>query len=146
FGQQPTSWQSAQFWIFTATVVLLVLGNLVYQLARLGYLLRRDSHSACSREELIAIYDRPARPLAILIPSYKEELSVLLQTVLSAALMEYPVRRVVVLLDDPPDSVGDDLKALSQARELIKDLNCKFAKYNQILQAEHQLFRNRSAA
>jgi cellulose synthase/poly-beta-1,6-N-acetylglucosamine synthase-like glycosyltransferase len=38
--------------------------------------------------------------LLCLVPSYKEELRTVRQTVL-AALQEYPDRRVVLLIDDP---------------------------------------------
>src|SRR5260370_41067846 len=53
------------------------------------------------RDALEGVYDRPARSLTFLVPSYKEELRIVRQTLLSAALQEYPNRRVVLLIDDP---------------------------------------------
>src|SRR5262249_8013512 len=65
-------------------------------------------------------------PLVILIPSYKEEERVLLQTVLSAALVEYPERRIVALLDDPPHGEAADLVKLDASRLLIDELHGLF--------------------
>jgi cellulose synthase/poly-beta-1,6-N-acetylglucosamine synthase-like glycosyltransferase len=95
-------WHSLETFVFVVVVALLISGNVVYHVSRLGYLYRRRTHRAASRDILEAIYDSPAPAVSILVPSYKEEARVLLQTVLSVALMEYPHRRVVVLLDDPP--------------------------------------------
>jgi cellulose synthase (UDP-forming) len=126
--------------LFVAIVVLLVCGNLVYQFARLGYLRRRLAHQPTSREALEAIYDGEASRLGILIPSYKEERRVLLQTILSVALMEYPLRRVAVLLDDPPRSTGKDLAELNAARTLITELNESFAVRARALHRQHLTF------
>ena len=41
--------------------------------------------------------------LTALVPSYQEEPGVVLMTLLSTALQEYPDLRVVLLIDDPPD-------------------------------------------
>src|SRR5947209_9795393 len=57
--------------------------------------------------------------VSILIPSYKEEPRVVRQTLLSAALQDYPHRRVVLLIDDPPDPSGEeDKRALLATRAL----------------------------
>src|SRR5262245_49771980 len=91
---------SLEFVVFATVCLGLLYGSLVYQLARERYLARSFRHVPPERSELEAVYTRPVKPLAILIPSYKEEERVLLQTVISAALVEYPERRIVVLLDD----------------------------------------------
>ncbi len=89
---------------FIAIVYFFVYGNLVYLLARLGYLSRRMAHREAERAELEAPFDRENPPsLTVLIPSYREEKRVVMQTLLSAALMEYPRRRIVLLIDDPPN-------------------------------------------
>src|SRR6266566_2856249 len=136
-GSQATSrWHSVETFVFVGLVILLVSGNLVYHFSRLGYLYRRQAHRAAPRELLEGIYDSPAPRLGILIPSYKEETRVLLQTILSVALMEYPHRRVVVLLDDPPNSTGDDLVALHEARRLVRELHEYFAKRERLIARE----------
>ena len=46
---------------------------------------------------------RERRPsITVLVPSYREEPQVIRRTLLSAALLEYPDVRIVLLIDDPP--------------------------------------------
>ncbi|HEX5140850.1 MAG TPA: glycosyltransferase family 2 protein, partial [Dehalococcoidia bacterium] len=53
------------------------------------------------------------------IPSYREDVRVIRQTLLSAALQEYPHLRVVLLLDDPPNPADPEhRRALERARAL----------------------------
>src|SRR3982751_300897 len=90
--------------VFIAIIQSLIYGNFLYQFARLGYLRRRMAHVPRSRNELESLYAGVAPSLAILVPSYKEEVSVVRKTLLSAALQDYPDRRVVLLVDNPPHS------------------------------------------
>ena len=129
--------------LFIFIVALLIYGNLVYHFSRVGHLHRRRTHAPASRANLEAIYDDPAPAISVLIPSYKEETRVLLQTVLSAALMEYPHRRVIVLFDDPPNATGGDLSALQEARRLVRQLNGSFAEYGQLFSGELERFMAR---
>jgi cellulose synthase/poly-beta-1,6-N-acetylglucosamine synthase-like glycosyltransferase len=109
--------------IFALIVGFLIYGNLVYQFARLGYMKRLLSHRSAPRQELDRIYDDEAPALAILVPSYKEETRIVKQTLLSAALQEYPNRRVVLLIDDPPTPRDQDsLSALLAARALPQEV------------------------
>ncbi len=82
----------------------LVYGGLVYQFARWGHYRRLISPDEPHPGRLDDLFAPDADPglLTVLVPSYREELEVVRQTVLSAALQEYPDRRVVVLVDDPP--------------------------------------------
>ena len=82
-------------------VGFLVYGNFGYQLARLGHLKRLSGHRPAAISELRK-FAQSAPELTILVPSYKEEIAVIRQTLLSAALQRYPNKRVVLLLDDPP--------------------------------------------
>jgi cellulose synthase (UDP-forming) len=105
---------------FILIVYFIVYGSVVYHVSRLGHWKRLAGHSRASRVEIEAIYDRDEPPaLAVLVPSYKEEERVVRQTLLSAALMEYPVRRVVLLIDDPPDPKSPaDAEQLARMRRL----------------------------
>ena len=132
--------------VFIVTVALLLCGNLVYQLARLGYLRRQSIHIPVPYPVLETVYDGHAPRLAILIPSYREEPRVLRQTVLSAALVEYPERRVAVLIDDPPDATGENRLALEAARRLVVELDEAFAARARDLQREHWRFLARAQA
>lgn len=104
---------------FIGIVYVLIYGNLVYQFARLGYLHRREAYRPAPPEVLEAVFEGPAPALVVLVPSYKEELRIVRQTLLSAALQEYPNRRLVLLIDDPPrPEAAGDVAALTATREL----------------------------
>jgi len=96
-----TPWDLARILAFVSVVLILIYGNLVYQVARLGYFLRRLRHQPLAFEELVAVEWATAPQVTILVPSYKEDQRTIRQTLLSAALQHYPNRRVVLLLDDP---------------------------------------------
>jgi cellulose synthase/poly-beta-1,6-N-acetylglucosamine synthase-like glycosyltransferase len=111
----------AEHSLFVLIVAVLIYGSLVYQITRLGYLHRRQRHQPASRNTLDAIFSDPVtvKPLTLLVPSYKEERRIIWQTVMSAALQEYPNRRVVLLIDNPPKpKQSTDIAQLAEAREL----------------------------
>ncbi|MGX1167919.1 cellulose synthase (UDP-forming) [Bradyrhizobium sp. USDA 372] len=131
--------------VFCAAVISLFYGNIVYQLTRLGEIRRHAAH----REE--ANHCRPAEDteaprISILIPSYKEQIPVIMQTVLSAALSEHPNRRITLLLDDPPTSKGADLAGLEAARALIFELHDLFRGMSQRFQTAAEDFNVRRAS
>lgn len=114
-------WQElAVHGIFLLIAALLVYGGLVYLFTRLGYIHRLRRHTPASREDLDTLLcDEQAPPLTVLVPSYKEERNVIYQTLLSAALQEYPRRQVVLLIDDAPNPhSAADMAQLAAAREL----------------------------
>ena len=105
--------------IFLLILAFLIYGSLVYQTTRLGYLARRRRHVPASHAALDALFDDERKPLTILVPSYKEDRRVIFQTLMSAALQEYPERRVVLLIDDPPHpTASSDMAQLAEARVL----------------------------
>jgi hypothetical protein len=60
--------------IYLLSAWYLMFGSVLYHLCRLGYLKRLGSHRAATRAELEAIYDAEhVPPLAVLVPSYREE-------------------------------------------------------------------------
>src|SRR5262245_48550591 len=105
--------------LFMLIVALLLWGNLVYQLTRLAYFLRRLNHRPAPASLLEEFSDGAVPPLTILVPSYKEEPQVVQRTLFSAALQDYPNRRVVLLIDDPPHPGNpDDGRALRRIQSL----------------------------
>jgi len=109
------------FIIFSVALLGLFYGNVVYQLTRLGQLRRHANHRD---EHIETLYHRDDQPAVnILVPSYKEQVSVVMQTIMSTCLSEYPNRRVTLLLDDPPLCSGADLLSLSATREIVFGLN-----------------------
>src|ERR1041385_4327024 len=125
---------------FLVTLPLLY-SNLVYQVSRLGALRREQAHRPQDQEELERIYGRSAPSLTVLIPSYMEQPQVLRQTVLSAALLEYPGRRIVVLIDDPPSDRASRAARL-QAGPSVEHMLSQEAMR---LQSELAAFRRRRA-
>ena len=100
-------------------VSLLTLSAVAYLLARLGHLQRIRSHRRVPRAVIDALFDVTNPTLTAIIPSYKEERRVIRQTLLSAALQEFPNIRVVLLIDDPPNTTDPDaMRQLDEARAL----------------------------
>ena len=123
------TWGAFEQSTFVGIVSVLIYGILIYLFARLGHLRRRESHQPTARAELETVFDTQAPALAILVPSYREEIHVVRQTLLSAALQEYPNRRVVLLIDDPiRPSDSKAAAALASARRLPTELNALFEK------------------
>src|SRR6266516_2364153 len=83
--------------LFVSIVGFLIYGNLIYQFTRIGYLKRIATHKPATPKELEDfLYKQVTPPLAILVPSYKEDVQVIKQTLLSAALQQYRHRRLGV--------------------------------------------------
>lgn len=109
--------------IFIFIAGFLIYGNLIYQFTRLGYFKRRVDFTPLHTRELRSIFKRNNRGLTILVPSYKEEPRVIAQTLLSAALQVCPERRVVLLIDNPPNpSDRQDQRLLEKTRALTTKL------------------------
>jgi cellulose synthase/poly-beta-1,6-N-acetylglucosamine synthase-like glycosyltransferase len=139
-------WTIATELLFALIFLFLIYGNLLYQLTRFGYLSRLRKHNSEPYSTLDAIY-RETRPpaVAMLIPSYKEELSVVRQSMLSCALQTYPKRHVVLLIDDPcqPSDVGD-LVALERMRRLPTEIQASLEVPAALCRAAYQEFRSRA--
>jgi len=83
-------------------------GNFLYQLTRIGYYSRlREHHGSRQTDQVpFGVHEPDAQTLSILIPTYKEELSTVQQTLYSAVLQNYPRMVVSVLIDDPDAAPG----------------------------------------
>lgn len=113
--------------VFGVTITALNYGSVVYLMSRWGLYRRHDAVAVCERvtagQASVFAPDADPGALTVLIPSYREDLAVVRQTVLSAALQDYPDRRVVILVDDPPaPSAPDDARALEAVRALPDDV------------------------
>jgi cellulose synthase/poly-beta-1,6-N-acetylglucosamine synthase-like glycosyltransferase/chitodextrinase len=87
--------------LYLLIVTLLTVSAVAYLLARLGFMYRTRTHHRATRASLDQYYDARRPTLTTIIPSYQEEERVIWTTLLSAALQEYPDKRVVLLIDDP---------------------------------------------
>jgi cellulose synthase (UDP-forming) len=131
---------------FAINIAFLMYGSLFYQVTRLAFYKRLRNHRPTERQALEAIYDaKRTPPLLILIPSYREELRVVRQTLMSAALTEYPDRRVVLLIDDPPDSSNpEDEGHLAATRELVSEVGSMLGEQQRRYALELTGFEHRS--
>lgn len=116
--------------VFCTAVISLFYGNIVYQLTRLGQIRRHVAHREEANNRGV-ICEANAPRISILIPSYKEQIPVIMQTVLSAALSEHPNRRITLLLDDPPTGKAVALKELEASRALVSELDDLFRQASQ---------------
>lgn len=120
-GEIRALWEQRAF----ITIVLgLIYGNIIYQLCRLGFLYRDKKQARQTGSDTSKLFSGYAPDVTILVPSYKEELKTIYQTLMSAALQQYPDKRVVLLLDDPPypDNIHDK-EMLDAARELTYEIS-----------------------
>ena len=132
--------------LFAALAGFLVYGNLCYEVARLGRVRRIEEHRASSTDDAASWFGATAPGLTILVPSYKEEISVIRQTLLSAALQAYPDKRVVLLLDDPPSpKTKQDRVSLWAARNLPFDLHTLLAVPHRYVIEAQAAFRSRQS-
>ncbi len=99
--------------VYVALVTLLTMSAIAYLLARIGYFSRIRTHRRVPRSTIDNFFDESVPTLTVLVPSYREDDRVIRETLLSAALQEYPNLRVVLLIDDPPSPESGE-----QARQL----------------------------
>ena len=102
-------------------VTVLTGSAAAYLVTRLGYLNRTRQHRRESRAVIDTLFDAKQPSLTVIVPSYQEDARVVRQTLLSAALQEYPDLRVVLLIDDPPDPADDEKAQLLQAARDLPD-------------------------
>jgi cellulose synthase/poly-beta-1,6-N-acetylglucosamine synthase-like glycosyltransferase len=87
--------------LYLLIVTMLTVSALAYLMSRLGFFYRTRTHHRAGRAVLDQFFDTTTPTLTTIIPSYQEDARVIRNTVLSAALQEYPDKRVVLLIDDP---------------------------------------------
>ena len=133
--------------LFSALAGFLVYGNCCYQVARLGRLKRANVQLRSPVVSAFHFADNAAPALTILVPSYKEEIAVIRQALLSAALQDYPKKRVVLLLDDPPNpKTHQDCAALWAGRNLPFELQTLLQKpADYVVRARTDFLTRRSA-
>jgi cellulose synthase/poly-beta-1,6-N-acetylglucosamine synthase-like glycosyltransferase len=104
--------------LYLVIVSFLTLSAGAYLISRQGYLRRTRSHVRTPRADLEAAVATSPPSATVLIPSYREQPEVILQTMLSAALQELPGLRVVLLIDDPAPTTAAERRLLEQARDV----------------------------
>ena len=109
--------------VYLLLVTLLTASATAYLLARLGYLQRVRDHRRAPRALIDAAFDESNPTLTVIVPSYREQPHVIRQTLLTAALQEFPSLRLVLLIDDPPNPQDPEaVRLLEQARALPEQI------------------------
>jgi cellulose synthase/poly-beta-1,6-N-acetylglucosamine synthase-like glycosyltransferase len=110
--------------VYLVIVSLLTASACAYLLARLGYFERIRVHQRVPRSSIDDCLARTMPTVTVLIPSYREDERVIRQTLMSAALQEYPNLRVVLLVDDPPNpSEPEARRSLERTRWLPDEIS-----------------------
>src|SRR4051794_36292855 len=113
---------------YTVVVTFLTFSALMYLVARQGALQRFQKHVRVPRAELDRHFAENQPSITVLVPSYAEEPAVVRMTLLSAALQEFPSKRVVLLLDDNPNPTDPAVREkLDATRELADDISAMLA-------------------
>jgi cellulose synthase (UDP-forming) len=103
-------------------VTVLTASAVAYLVARVGAMYRIRSHHRVARAEIDSFFAESLPTMTVLVPSYREDLRVIRQTLLSAALQEYPYLRVVLLVDDPPTPTDPEHQRLLEEARALPDL------------------------
>ncbi len=128
---------------FAGAMTVIVYSNLLYHVCLIGHYVRQANYRPTPQDVLESIYDTKAPALTVLVPSYKEERRVIWQTLVSAALSEYPTKNVVLLIDNPPQSrQPEDIALLESARAIPNDLQQWFDVPRQKMLAAQEHFAN----
>ncbi len=126
---------------YMVVVTLLTFSALMYLVARQGALYRFADHRRVPRGELDRHFAEHPSAITVLVPSYAEEPEVVRSTLWSAALQEFPSKRVVLLIDDPPYP-GDEakLQRLEATRALTGEIEAALAEPHAHLQASFRRY------
>lgn len=126
-SQHSTAVDLTESIAYLLVVTLPTASAIAYLLTRLGFFYRARSHHRAMRRELEELYDTRTPTLTAIVPSYQEDTRVIRSTLLSAALQEYPEKRIVLLIDDPPNP------ARRPARELLEGARALPAEIEELL-------------
>ena len=125
---------------FLLAVSFLAASAVAYLFGRLGFYYRAREHRRAPRAVIDAFFADRRPTTTVLVPSYQEEPGVILMTLLSAALQEYPDLKVVLLIDDPPNPrYAGPRRLLDAAQALPAEVERLLSEPRE--RAEHALLR-----
>jgi cellulose synthase/poly-beta-1,6-N-acetylglucosamine synthase-like glycosyltransferase len=119
----------AEAFLLATAIFFVGYGNFLYHICLIGHYSRCEAHVPTPRAELDAVFENAASApkLSVLVPSYKEERNVIWQTMMSAALAEYPSKNVILLIDDPYHAKAlPDIVKLEDTRLIPSQLQALF--------------------
>jgi cellulose synthase (UDP-forming) len=145
---EANAWRLVEITILYSLFYWMLVSSFIYLLADYGHYKRQAMYLRKPQIQVDAFGDRKDRhPLLILVPSYREEEPVIHQALLSAALVEYSRRRVLLLIDDPPNPMtADEAQGLARSRRLPTRLQNEFNHAAQPFILEQFAFETRERA
>ena len=127
-GQAWNSRYKVEAVFYLLVVTALTCSAIAYLVSRLGFFYRSRAHRRVPRAGLDEFFDSTTPSLTVIVPSYQEDARVVRNTLLSAALQEYPGLEVVLLIDDPPQPKSKrHRKLLREARALPGQIEAMLA-------------------
>ena len=130
--------------LYILIVTLLDFSALMYLIEREGALKRFEQHSRVPRQNIESHFSKRQPKMTVLVPSYDEEIKVIRQTLLSAALQEYPDINIVLLLDDKPNpSHQEAIDKLEKTKAAVLDIGKRFEGPSQRFKQSLRSFENK---
>ena len=130
--------------IYLGALTIVFYSIIHYHVCLIGNYKRQTHERIPTLETIASIYDTDAAKVTVLVPSFKEERQIMFQTLMSAALSEYPSKNVVLLIDNPQNpKEPEDRALLEQARALPHELQAQFAQQAAIFSAARDAYHAR---
>ena len=131
--------------LYIVIVTLLDFSALMYLIEREGALKRFAQHTRVPRQNLETHFSKRQPKMTVLVPSYDEEVKVIRQTLLSAALQEYSDIHIVLLLDDKPNpSHQEAIDKLERTKADVLDIGKRFEAPSQRFKQALHAFENKT--
>ena len=119
--------------VYLGSISIVFYSIIHYHVCLIGNYKRQRRDKIPTLETIATLYDGAAPTVTVLVPSFKEERQIMLQTLMSAALSEYPAKNVVLLIDNPQNPKDESERILlEQARALPKELQEQFDQQSSI--------------
>lgn len=111
--------------VYATVVTFLTFSALMYLLARLGAFERFSKHNRVPHAILEKYFSENKEDgITVIVPAYNEEPDVVRKTLFSAAIQEYPSKKVVLLIDNNPNPTDPALKKmLEETRDIPNKIN-----------------------
>ena len=130
--------------VYLGALCIVFFSIIHYHVCLIGHYKRQRHEQMPTMETVTTLYDTPAPSVTVLVPSFKEERQIMLQTLLSAALAEYPSKNVVLLIDNPLHTKDAAERTLQeQARALPHELQQQFSQQAAIFQEANRAYQLR---
>lgn len=105
--------------VYLLVVTALTASAMAYLITRIGFFYRSRAHRRAPRAEIDHFFTETVPTVTVLVPSYQEDERVVRTTLLSAALQEHPLLRVVLLVDDPPNPTTAKAAAMLESARAL---------------------------